>query len=458
MMVVAFLLLLLLGIPYAFALGLASVVLALSGEYPTSMIVHRTVMGVDNFLLVAIPMFILAGNVMERGDISRRLVTLAGALMSRFRAGLPNSIVVAEMLFSGISGSTVADIAAMSSMVVPAMEKAGFRRSYSLAIASAATAFGILIPPCILMIVTAALLNASVIAVFAASVLPTFVFAFLVMALVYWQAPRLGNDRAASSATDLWKAVKDAAWAAGLPLIIIVGIRFGAATATEIAAAAVVYAFAVTLFVYRTLRWGEIPELLVETAATTGAICLTFGFATIITYVLARADVPQKISDLATSVFTSPATLMLAFAMVFVVLGALLEGLPAALILVPILWPAADSLGVSSIHFQIVVIAAIGIGLFLPPIGLGLMIASQVGQERVERIMREQMRGLAPQALERAEPEVAEAERPRQRERPGAGTDDREIGRDAGAERRVEGAVVVARIDGQHRRRPAVFA
>lgn len=387
-MIVAFVVLLVLGIPYAFALGVAALALALSGEYPTPMIVHRTVMGVDNFLLIAIPMFILAGNVMERGDISRRLVVFAAALMSRFRAGLPNSIVVAEMLFSGISGSTVADIAALSSMVVPAMEKAGFRRSYALAIAAAATAFGILIPPCILMIVTAALLNSSVIALFAASVLPVVVFAAFVMGLIYWQAPRLNQEKTTPPIA-LWRAAKDAAWALGLPLIIVVGIRLGAATATEIAAVAVVYAFIVTVFIYRSVRWKEIPELLVESAATTGAICLTFGFATIITYVLARAEVPQMINEWTTRLFTSPAGFMTALALVFVVLGALLEGLPAALILVPILWPAAESLGVNAIHFQIVVIGAIGIGLFLPPIGLGLMIAAQVGGERVERVMRD---------------------------------------------------------------------
>jgi TRAP-type C4-dicarboxylate transport system permease large subunit len=127
----------------------------------------------------------------------------------------------------------------------------------------------------------------------------------------------------------------------------------------------------------------------VESAATTGAICLTFGFATIITYVLALAEVPQMINEWATHVFTSPVWLMVSLALVFVLMGALLEGLPAALILIPILWPTAESLGVGAIHFQIVVIAAIGIGLFLPPIGLGLMIAGQVGGERVERIMRD---------------------------------------------------------------------
>lgn len=389
-MVGGFLVLLLVGVPYAFALGLSAMLLALSGEYATAMIVHRTIMGVDSFLLVAIPMFILAGNIMERGDVSRRLIALAAALMTRFRAGLPNSIVVSEMMFSGISGSTVADIAAMSSMVVPAMEKAGFRRSYSLAIASAAVSFGILIPPCILMIVTAALLNSSVLSVFAASVVPTLVFVVLVMGFVYWQAPRLvGQKLATMPAPPVGRALKDAAWAAGLPAIIVAGIRFGAATATEIAAIAVVYALFVTLFVYRSIRWRDVPGLLVDTAVTTGALCLTFGFATVITYVLARAEVPLTITQWTTEVFTSPQMLMVVFAIVFVLLGALLEGLPAVLILVPVLWPAAEAVGVNAIHFQMVVIAAIGIGLFFPPVGLGLMIASQVGKERLELIIRD---------------------------------------------------------------------
>ncbi|HVZ42653.1 MAG TPA: TRAP transporter large permease [Ramlibacter sp.] len=385
--------LLVLGVPYAFSLGIASFLLALLGPYSASLIVHRVVIGVDNFLLVAIPMFILAGNVMERGGISGRLIDLARAILCRLRGGLPNSLVLAEMFFSGISGSTVADISAMSSMVVPSMERAGYRRAYALAIVSAASAFGILIPPCILMVVTAALLNSSVIAVFAASALPTAVFAVLTMGLVYWQAARA--PAGVAEGPPLGRAAREAAWALGLPVIIVVGIVTGIATATEIAVAAVLYAFAVTLFVYRTLRWRDIPELLLEAASSTGALCLTFGFATILTYVLAREQVPQMISEWCLAAFHSPVPLMLLFSLAFLVLGAILEGLPAALILVPVLWPAAESLGITSLHFQIVIIAAIGIGLFLPPFGLGLIIAAQVGQEPVERITRDFMPFLA---------------------------------------------------------------
>jgi tripartite ATP-independent transporter DctM subunit len=334
-------------------------------------------------------MFILAGNVMERGGISGRLIDLARALLARWRGGLPNSLVLAEMFFSGISGSTVADISAMSSMVVPSMEKAGYKRSYALAIVSAASAFGILIPPCILMVVTAALLNSSVIAVFAASVLPTGVFAVLTMGLIYWQAARA--PVAPRDGPNLARAAKEASWALGLPVIIVAGIVTGIATATEIAVAAVIYAFAVTILVYKTIAWRDIPELLVETASSTGALCLTFGFATILTYVLAREQVPQAIAEWTLSNFRSPVVLMLVFSLAFLVLGAILEGLPAALILVPVLWPAAESLGITSLHFQIVIIAAIGIGLFLPPFGLGLIIAAQVGQEPVDRITRDFM-------------------------------------------------------------------
>lgn len=386
-LLLAFPVLLVGGVPYAFALGIASFLLAMLGPYSATLIVHRAVIGIDNFLLVAIPMFILAGNVMERGGISGRLIDLARALLARWRGGLPNSLVLAEMFFSGISGSTVADISAMSSMVVPSMEKAGYKRSYALAIVCAASAFGILIPPCILMVVTAALLNSSVIAVFAASALPTGVFAVLTMGLVYWQAAP--TRLTVGDGSSLARAAKEASWALGLPVIIVAGIVTGIATATEIAVAAVIYAFAVTIGVYKTIDWRDIPELLVDTASSTGALCLTFGFATILTYVLAREQVPQAIADWTLSNFKSPVVLMLVFSLAFLVLGAILEGLPAALILVPVLWPAAESLGITSLHFQIVIIAAIGIGLFLPPFGLGLIIAAQVGQEPVDRITQE---------------------------------------------------------------------
>jgi tripartite ATP-independent transporter DctM subunit len=389
--VVGFFGLLALGVPYLFALAVPALIAVLAGVYPTSLLIHRTMIGIDNFLLIAIPMFILAGNVMERGDISRRLIALAGALLRRFRSGLPNSLVLGEMFFSGISGSTVADISAMSAMVVPAMEKTGYRRSYSLAVVAAASAFGILIPPCILMIVTAALLNSSVFAVFLAAALPTAVFAILTMGLVYWQAGAREPDAAAASpeGPGVWRALVDSAWALGLPVIIVLGTVFGVATPTEIAVVAALYAFFVTLVIYRTLELREIPAILVDTAVTTGALCLTFGFATVITYFLARQEVPAAISQWALATFHSPEALIVAFAFVFMILGSLLEGLPAALILVPILWPAAQSLGVDVVHFQIVIVAAIGIGLFLPPVGLGLVIAAQVGRERIEAITRD---------------------------------------------------------------------
>ena len=389
--VVTFFGLLALGVPYLFALAIPALIAVLSGPYPTSLLVHRTMIGVDNFLLIAIPMFILAGNVMERGDISRRLIALAGALLRRFRSGLPNSMVLGEMFFSGISGSTVADISAMAAMVVPAMEKAGYRRSYSLAVVSAATAFGILIPPCILMIVTAALLNSSVFAVFLGATLPTAVFAIMTMGLVYWQASG-HEDKVAVLNADfprIWPAFKDAAWALGLPLIIVLGTVFGVATPTEIAVVAALYALFVTIVVYRTLKLRDVPALLIDTAVSTGALCLTFGFATVITYFLARQQVPATITQWTLANFESPAALMVMFALVFVVLGALLEGLPAALILVPVLWPAAHSVGIDVVHFQIVTVAAIGVGLFLPPVGLGLVIAAQVGRERIEAISRD---------------------------------------------------------------------
>ncbi len=386
--VVGFFGLLALGVPYLFALAIPAVIVVLSGPYPTSLLVHRTMLGIDNFLLIAIPMFILAGNVMERGDISRRLIALAGSLLRRFRSGLPNSMVLGEMFFSGISGSTVADISAMAAMVVPAMERAGYRRSYSLAVVSAASAFGILIPPCILMIVTAALLNSSVFAVFLGAALPTVVFAVLTMGLIYWQAGGHAKNELLDSPS-VWPAFKEAAWALGLPVIIVLGTIFGVATPTEIAVIAALYALFVTVVVYRSLRLRDIPALLVDSAVTTGALSLTFGFATVITYFLARQEVPAALSSWTLAHFQSPAALMVVFALVFVVLGALLEGLPAALILVPILWPAAQSVGIDVVHFQIVVVAAIGLGLFLPPIGLGLVIAAQVGRERIERISRD---------------------------------------------------------------------
>ncbi|MQA80484.1 MAG: TRAP transporter large permease subunit [Streptosporangiales bacterium] len=388
----AFLILLALGVPVAFAMAISGTAVVVAAGYPPDVVVHRTIIGMDDFLLVAIPLFILAAAIMEKGDISSRLMTLLTGVMGRFKSGLPNSIVVAEMFFSGISGSTVADISAVSAMTVKPMERRGFRRSFTLAVVSASSAFGILIPPCILMVVMAAMVNSSVLAVFVAGLLPALLLGVMTMAMVVWRTRRqevAAPVTQAVPARQIARAAADCGWALGLPVLIFGGVVLGVATATEIAAVADLYSLFVAVVIYRSLSLAALRRCLIETGVATGALAVLFGFATIVSFLLARFGVPAEVATLAAGLTESSTIIMLIFALVFVVMGSVLEGMPAVLIFVPVLFPVASEFGVHPVHFQIVVVTAIGIGLFLPPSGLGLLIASQIGQTPVPAVTRE---------------------------------------------------------------------
>lgn len=392
LLVLIFLVLLVLGVPVAFSMAVSGAIVLIASGFPPDLVVSRSLIGIDDFLLIAIPLFILAGAIMEKGDISSRLMKLLIALMGRFRSGVPNSIVMAEMFFSGISGSTVADISAVSKMTVKPMEDSGYRRPYTLALVSAASAFGILIPPCILMVVMAAMVNSSVLAVFIAGLVPSLLLGLATMGLIVVKTSRrspLRVEQPHVSSRQLFRAAVDCGWALGLPVIIFGGVVLGVATATEIAAVAVAYALFIAMFVYRTLSLPALRLCLVETGIATGALAVLFGFATVVSYLLARVGIPRNIAELAQSTTASSTLIMLLFALIFVVMGSVLEGMPAVLIFVPILFPVALQYGVDPIHFQIVVVTAIGIGLFLPPTGLGLLIAAQVGESSVPEITRE---------------------------------------------------------------------
>jgi C4-dicarboxylate transporter, DctM subunit len=291
----SFLILLALGVPVAFVIGVSGFIgLWWSGQYPLTVIVKQTFEGVDSFVLLAIPLFILAGALMETGGIAVRLVRLAQVLVGWIRGGLSMAVVVAEYIFSGISGSTVADVSAIGSTMIPPMLKAGYSKEQAVAVVSAASAMGILVPPCILMIVIASVANVSVAALFAAGFLPAVVIALAIMVYIWLDARRSGIE---ARAHVTWAAVRhaflDAVIPLGLPAIIFGGILGGAVTPTEAAVLAVVYAFIVGLVVYREIKWRDLPGLLIQSAVVTAAVCFLLGTAAVVAWVLAIQQIPQ---------------------------------------------------------------------------------------------------------------------------------------------------------------------
>ena len=382
-----FVVLLLLAVPVSFTVGMAALAgFWWSGQYPLTQILKQTFEGVDSFVLLAIPLFILAGALMETGGIAVRLVRLAQVLIGWVRGGLSMAVVVAEYIFSGISGSTVADVSAIGSTMIPPMLRAGYKPEQAVAIVSAASAMGILVPPCILMIVIGSVANVSVAALFAAGFLPAVVLAAAIMGYIYWDARRSGID---ASARSTWPEIRrifvDALLPLGLPIIIFGGILGGAVTPTEAAVIAVVYAFIVGVFVYREIAWKDLPGIFVHAAVVTAAVCFLLGTAAVVAWVLVVQAIPQMLLAAMTAVPGGATMFLVLSAALFIALGAVLEGLPAVVILMPTFLPVVRALGIDVVHYSTVVVAATGVGLFLPPVGVGFFIACGIARISVDR-------------------------------------------------------------------------
>lgn len=389
-MVLSFLIMIGLTAPVAFAVGISAAIgLLMSDTAPLLVVPQRIFAGADSFVLLAIPLFVLAGALMETGGISARLVTLARALIGHVRGGVGMVVVVAEMLFSGISGSTVADVSAIGSLMIPSLIRAGYKPARAVAIVSAASAMGILIPPCLLMVIIAQIVGLSVGALFLAGFIPAAVLALAIMALIYAQAVR---DRipgeARASLKQVMRALKDALIPLMMPVIIFGAILGGIADPTEAAVLAVFYAFIVGVFVYKEISWSQVPKILVDSAVTSGIVIFMVGASSSFSWILAVEQVPTQLAGVMLAISSQAWVFFVICTIIFVVLGAILEGLPAVIICLPIFLPIALKLGIDPLHFSIVVVAAIGLGLFLPPVGVGLYIACTFANLRVDQTIK----------------------------------------------------------------------
>ncbi len=385
-----FVVLLLANAPLLLALGLPSVgYLFLLGGSNLIMFPQIMVGGTQNFVLLAIPLFIVAGVLMETGGISARLVNLAMALVGHLRGGLAQVCVVAEILFSGISGSTVADVTAIGSVLLPSMRRAGYSKEDAVSIVSAASAMGILVPPALLMVILGAMANLSVTALFLAGFLPALVLAAGLMLLIYVQAGRKNWPTVQrASWHELGKAFLDAIIPMMMPVLIFGSIFSGAATVTEAAALAVVYALVVGVFVYREITPKDLPKMFLESSVMTSVSMWVVGVSSLFTWLLARQQVPDAVAAWILSISSAQWFFIVASILLFTLFGALLEGFPAAIILGPIFYPIASQLGVDLIHYSIIIVASVGIGLFLPPVGIGLFIATAMGRTTMSAVMR----------------------------------------------------------------------
>ena len=368
------------AVPIGFALAIAAVVAIVVADLPLVIIPQQIVAGMDSFPMLAVPLFILAGFLMDVGGISRRLVTLARTLVGHLPGGLGQVVVMAEMFFSGVSGSTSADAAAIGGIMVPQLTANGYSRARATAIVSAACGMGILIPPAIVMVVYGVIGNVSIGALFVASIAPALLVAVGLMTQIGWQARREGWPAAERAS---WAEVRHAALDAALPLFMIVvilgGIRFGIFTPTEAAAVAVAYSLFLAGPVYRSLTAVELWRKIVQTAMVSGMVLFVVGAARLLGWVLAIMQAPQSLAASLVAMGGGQTGFLMLVILIFLLLGAILECVPAVVLLTPILLPLARELGIDPVHFGVVIVATQGISVFLPPVGVSLLVACSVG-------------------------------------------------------------------------------
>jgi tripartite ATP-independent transporter DctM subunit len=381
------------GVPVAFALGLSTVTaLLVSGNFPLLVLLKETFTGIDSFPLMAVPFFILAAELMSGGSLTEVLLRFAGQFVGHRRGGLGYTNVVSLTFFSGISGSALADAAGPGSMLIRMMDKAGYSRAYAAALTASTAIVGPIIPPSIIMIIYAlADDNVSVGALFVAGLLPGLVIA-IAMCVVNWYVSKQrnykGDDESPTRQQILettWKAMP----AILLPVIILGGMRAGWFTPTEASVVAVFYALICGKYVYRTLEWKAVPDILSRSALLTASVLLIIGMSASFAWILTIEGVPQIVANWIVEMQLSPWTFLIVINIFLLLFGIFIEPLPGVMVLVPILAPVAAKVGIDPIHFAMIVIYNLTLGMITPPVGGLLFVTSNVSRVPLSDLTRE---------------------------------------------------------------------
>ncbi|WP_422033281.1 TRAP transporter large permease [Roseovarius sp.] len=384
---VTFFLTLLIGLPIYAVMGASVVVYFIfSGVNPVT-IPHRAFAGIDVFVLMAVPFFMLAGNLMNAGGTTRRLVALAEAMVGWVRGGLAHVNIVVSMLFAGISGSAAADTAAVGSIMIKSMRERGYPTEFATSVTISSSLIGPIIPPSIILIVYAVVAGVSVNALFLAGIVPGILLGVAQMLLVAVYAWRYGfGERGRFSVVAFLRAFLDGLVPLGMPIIILGGIFSGFFTPTEAAAVACLYALVVGMVIYREIRFRDLPGIVLQSARTTGSALVIVAIAAPLSWILTKEQVPATVTAAIQSVSDNPIVILLLINLMLLVLGAFMEMIAALIILVPILLPVVTGLGVDPVHFGIIVAINLTIGMITPPVGISLFIGATIAKITPERL------------------------------------------------------------------------
>ncbi|MEW5561732.1 TRAP transporter large permease [Enterobacter asburiae] len=383
--------LLAIGMPVAFAVGLSAVAGALWIDLPLEALMIQITSGVNKFTLLAIPFFILAGAIMAEGGIARRLVNFAYLFVGFIRGGLSLVNIVASTFFGAISGSSVADTASIGSVMIPEMEKKGYPREYAAAVTASGSVQAILIPPSHNSVIysLAAGGTVSIATLFIAGVLPGLLLGLSLMVMCLGFARKRGYPK--GEAIPFKQAVKifvDALWGLMTVVIILGGILSGIFTATESAAVACLWAFFVTMFIYRDYQWSELPKLMYRTVKTVSIVMILIGFAAAFGAVMTYMQLPMRITEFFTSLSSNKYVILMYLNIMLLLIGTLMDMAPIILILTPVLLPVTNALGIDPVHFGMIMMVNLGIGLITPPVGSVLFVASAVSKQKIETVVK----------------------------------------------------------------------
>ncbi len=376
--------------PIAVAIGVASLLtILIQGDFSMMMVVQRMFGGTDSFHLMAVPLFMFTGTIMEAGGISRRIIDFANSLVGWLPGGLAAVTVVSAMFFAGISGSAAADAAAVGAVLIPAMKKSGYESDFAAAVLASGGSIGVIIPPSIPMIIFGFLTGASIGRLFAAGILPGILIGISLIAVATLISRRRGYAATTGFLlTEVWRTFKRAILALGAPVIILGGILFGIFTATESAAVAVVYALIVGMLIYRKIKPKDLVPLFISGAITSSIVMFIIATASVFSWIAAIEDIPARLAGTLLGMTTNPVALLLLINLVLLIAGTFVETTASLILLVPMITAMLPSLGIDIIQLGVIVVTNLAIGMLTPPMGICLIVSCSISGDTLGAISR----------------------------------------------------------------------
>lgn len=378
-----------LGLPIAISLGVSAGAYLFLMDIPLTVIPQKMYAGMDSFVLLCVPGFILAGNLMNRGNITEQIINLSNAMVGHIRGGLGLANVAGSMLFGGVSGTAIADTASIGGVMIPGMAKAGYDKPFAAAVTAASSTIGPIIPPSVPMIIVGTLTGISVGQMFLAGAIPGILLGFGMMITVYILAVKRNypKEKRASFKTVI-QEMRKSTWALSLTLLILVGIVGGFFTPTEASVVAAFYAMLIGLYIYRGLKWKDIPNILVASAVTSASLLLLVGLANVFGWILTSERIPQMIADAILNISENKLVVLLIINLLLLLVGSFMETIAALIILFPTLLGVATLVGVNPVHFGIIAVLNLMIGLSTPPVGVCLFVASSIASISMEKVAK----------------------------------------------------------------------